>query len=186
MLLFVSVIVGLLVGALLKGDLIRLCALRWLWLPIITLAASTAIRMIPDMTFWLKAAVITFSYLCIFIFVIANRKYIVPSFLLGLGSLSNFLVIAVNNFRMPVSVNALSVYSNISAQAVSTQRADYFIASKGAELLFLGDMIYIPIPVLKGFLSVGDILISVGMFLLILFVMADKSIKTSAKTQAES
>ena len=186
MLLFVSVVAGLIVGVSLKGNVIRLCALRWLWLPIITLAASTAVRIMPDMTFWLKAVVITFSYLCILTFIIANRKYLAPSILLGLGSLSNFLVIAVNGFRMPISVKAFSVYSNITAQALTAQRADYFIASNGAGLILLGDMIYIPIPVLKGFLSVGDILISIGMFLLIILVMMDKSINTREKTQTES
>ena len=186
MLLFVSVIAGLIVGVSKKGSFMRLCALRALWLPIITLAAGSAIRLLPDLQFWIKAAVLIFSYVCIFLFIIANRKYIAPSIFLALGSLSNFLVIAVNNFRMPVSARALSVYSDMTAQAVTTQRSDYFIASKGAGLLFLGDVIYIPIPILKGFLSIGDILISIGMFLLILLVMTDKSIKTSEEAKAES
>ena len=186
MLLFVSIIVGLIVGVSIKGSFIRLCALRALWLPIITLAASSVIRYFPDMSFWIKAAVLTFSYACIIMFVFANRRYITPSIFLALGSVSNFLVIAMNSFRMPVSAKALAVYSDMTAQAVIAQRSDYFIASNGAGLLFLGDVIYIPIPILKGFLSIGDILISIGMFLLILFVMKDNTIKTSEKAHEES
>jgi hypothetical protein len=185
MLLFISVVAGLVVGVSLKGKLIRLAALRCLWIPIITLASGTAVRIIPDISFWLKAGVITFSYICIFVFIIANRKYVAPSITLSLGSLSNFIVIAVNGFRMPVSVRALSLYSHITAKAVATQRADYFVATDGAELIFLGDMVHIPIPVLEGFISVGDILISIGMFLLIIFAMTDKSIIISEAKQTE-
>lgn len=186
MLLFVGVVAGIVVGLLLKGNIIRLCALHMLWLPIITLAAGFAVRSMPEMTFWLKAVVITFSYLCIFAFIIANRKYIAASVFLCLGSLSNFIVIVANGFRMPISAKALLVYSGMTAQAVEASRADYFVATDGARLINLGDMIYFPIPVLKGFLSVGDILLSVGMFLLIIFVMTDKSINTSIKTSKES
>lgn len=187
MLLFVSVAAGLVVGVSLKGNVIRLCALRMLWLPIITVAAGSVVRLMPDMSFWIKAAAITFSYICIFVFLILNRKYLISAILLGLGSLSNFLVIVFNGFRMPVSDKVLSVYSGITAQAVTAKRADYFVASDGARLIFLGDMIYIPIPILKGFLSAGDIFISIGMFLLIIFVMIDKSISTSfKKSEAEN
>lgn len=94
-----------------------------------------------------------------------------PAILLGLGTLCNYLVIAANSFRMPISVKALSVYSTMTPEAVIAQRADYFVATDGANFLFLGDIIYMPINVLGGFMSVGDILLAAGMFLLIVQVM---------------
>ena len=102
-----------------------------------------------------------------------------PAVFLGLGTLSNYVVIAFNSFRMPISPTALSIYSTMTPEAVISQRADYFVATNGANLMFLGDIIYIPnklfglIPtkIFEGYMSIGDILLSIGMFLLIVQVM---------------
>lgn len=176
MLLFTSVILGLVVGVIRKGDVFRLTSLRGLWLVILSLAATLLIRYYPAIPYIFKAAATTLSYLCVIVFVIANRKHIVPSAFLGLGTLSNYLVIAFNSFRMPISAKALLIYPTMTVEAVLSQRANYFVATDGAKLMFLGDVIYIPIKIFEGFISVGDVFIAIGMFLLIVRVMGKNCI----------
>jgi len=183
MLLLICVLLGLPAAVCFGGKLLRLCALRGLWLPIAALAAMPLMKYYPEISFALKALVTTLCYSCMLVFVLLNRKYLVPAILLGSGGILNYLVIAVNGFRMPISPKALEVYQNITPEAVLRQRPDYFIATGGARLMSLGDVIYMPIPVLKGFLSVGDILLSAGMFLLIVLVSRDKSIALKSKTE---
>lgn len=186
MLLFTSIFLGLIVGAIRKGSLFRLNSLCGIWLILFPLAASLLIKYYPAIPYIFKAAVTTLSYLGVIVFVIVNRKYTVSSIFLGLGTLSNYIVIAANAFRMPVSAKALSVYPNMTAEAVISQCADYYIATDGAHLLFLGDVIYVPLKFFEGFLSIGDILIAIGMFLLIVRVMGKNSVnhkKTFAAKQ---
>jgi len=171
MLLFLSVILGLAVGFIRKGDIFRLTNLRGLWLVIFSMAAILLIKYYPAIPYAYKVVATTLSYLCVIIFAILNRKHIVPSAFLGLGTLSNYLVIACNSFRMPISAKALLIYPTMTAEAVLSQRANYFVAIDGARLMFLGDVIYIPIKIFEGFLSVGDVFIAIGMFLLIVQVM---------------
>lgn len=184
MLLFTSIILGLIVGLIRKGDVFRLNCLRFLWLVILPLAATLLIKCYPDIPYLLKAAVTTFSYLCVIVFVIANRKYKVPAVLLGLGTLCNYLVIAINSFRMPISARALLIYPTMTAEAVFSQRADYFVATDGAKLMFLGDVFYMPIKFLEGFFSVGDVILAIGMFFLIVQVMGKNKVERK-KTQED-
>ena len=74
---------------------------------------------------------------------------------------------------MPVSTKALTVF-NITAQSVYSKRPDYFVAENGANLMFMGDIIYFPVPRFNGFISIGDILLAIGMFLLVFVVMTKK------------
>lgn len=172
MLLLLSVILGLVAGWLKKGRFINLTSLRLLWLPVLSFAITPIVSYFPDIPSFPKAALIVFSYSCIFVFIYANRRFKLGSGFLGLGSLCNFVVIASNGFRMPVSESALTYYSGMTAEAVLERNADYFIAVGGnAKLLILGDVICIPLPVIGGFISMGDIILSIGMFLLIFFSM---------------
>lgn len=177
MLLLISIALGFLAAVLCKGKPIRLCALHGLWLPIAALATMPFMKYFPGTAYWLKAAMTTISYLLLGAFVILNRKYTVPAIFLGLGGISNYLVIAFNNFRMPISVKALTVFQNITAEAVMHQRPNYFIANDGAKFLKLGDVIVLP--GVLGFISIGDILLCVGIFLMILLVSRDEYIAIS-------
>jgi len=176
MLLFSSIILGLIVGLIRKGNIFRLNNLRLLWLVIMPLFASLVIKYYPVLPYILKAALTTLTYSCVIAFVIANRENVVPSVFLGLGTLSNYVVIAANSFRMPITAKALLIYPTMTAEAVLSQRANYFVATDGAKLMSLGDIIYIPIKIIEGFISVGDILLAIGMFLLIVRVMGKNTL----------
>lgn len=175
MFLIISLILGLIVSVLSKGNFFRLSTLRGLWLAVIPLALNPIMKLYPEIAILPKAVITTISYLFIVLFIIANRRYVASAVFLGLGTISNYIVIAANSFRMPVSVKALEVYSGMTAQSVLEKRPDYFIAENGARFLFMGDVMYIPIPMVGGFMSIGDILLAIGVFLLIVAVTTDKN-----------
>lgn len=176
MLLFLSIIIGLLVGIVRKGNVFQLGNLKLVWIAILPLVAVVLYKYYPSIPFWAKALITSSSYLCVMVFVVANRKYSFAAVFMGLGTLCNYLVIATNSFRMPITMKALSVYATMTPEAVIAQRADYFVATDGANLMFLGDVMYMPIKYLEGFFSVGDVILAIGMFLLIVQVMGKNTI----------
>ncbi|MGI5978740.1 MAG: DUF5317 family protein [Oscillospiraceae bacterium] len=171
MLLLTGLIVGLAVGALRGGDLFRLGTLRGLWFAIASLVLDPLLHALPDMALWPKGILTTACYFCILMFIYTNRQYTAAAVFLGGGTLCNYAVRAANAFRMPVSAKALEVYEGLTAQEVLTKRADYFIADEHARLLPLGDVLYLPVPGLGGFASVGDILLALGVCLLVIAAM---------------
>jgi len=172
MLLLMFVILGIVAGVLAKGKFSGLIELRGLWFPIIAFAASSVPGYAPGISLLPKAAIISLSYFCSLAFVVLNRHYFAAAVLSGLGIISNYIVIAANGFRMPISEYALVYYPDMTAKAVLESRADYFVAVNGeAELLILGDVICVPVPYLGGFISVGDVFLAVGVFILIISAM---------------
>lgn len=173
MLLFICVILGVAAGLLNKGKFSGIVELKGLYMPIAALVASSIPAYYSGIAYAPKAVLITFSYFCVLAFALLNRRYFLASVLSGLGALSNFLVIASNSFRMPISEYALVYYPDITAEKVVASHSDYFIAVNGdANMLILGDVICVPIPYFGGFISVGDVFLAVGMFVLIFAAMA--------------
>lgn len=114
---------------------------------------------------------ICLEYALLFAFCLSNLKRRSMAWILA-GVALNFLVIAHNGFRMPVSEMALTLpaLSGIVARIQSGELAEYVIAGVSAPLFFLGDIIYLPfLP--GGLASVGDFLLGIGVFRLILEVM---------------
>lgn len=171
MLLMIGLILGLAIGALRKGSFFRLGELRGLWFALASLVLDPVLHAIPNIPFWPKAILTTGCYLCILFFIAANRRYKISAAFLAGGTLFNYAVRAANSFRMPVSAKALAVYKGISAQAVLQKRADYFIADGNAKLLPLGDVIYLPVPGMESFISIGDVFLAAGVCLLVIGIM---------------
>lgn len=100
-----------------------------------------------------------------------------------LGSIFNFLPLIMNNGRMPVSLNALK-YSNLYTQIALLEEGriiTHSLASKTTKLILLGDIIPIPKPYFfPKIISIGDILIALGLFILIQSYM-----KNRCRTQKE-
>ena len=104
--------------------------------------------------------------------------------LLGTGTVLTYAVRAANAFRMPVSAKALEVYAGISAQEVLARRADYCIADGSTRLYRLGDILYLPVPGIGGFASVGDIFIAAGICFLVIAVMGKKEPEPTVPEEA--
>jgi len=85
-----------------------------------------------------------------------------------LGSISNFLPILLNGGKMPVSINALrlaNLYTKISLLDEG-RILTHTLMDKSTKLVLLCDIIPLPGP-LSNVISLGDILISAGIFYLI-------------------
>lgn len=85
---------------------------------------------------------------------------------IGLGTILNFLVIVANGGQMPVWSKVLT--QNMIDYLMAGKSTTHALLTGSTKLSFLGDIIYIPPPYpLAQLVSVGDIFISIGVFLLI-------------------
>ena len=124
------------------------------------LAAEFLVPSLADSTTGL--AILAVSYLVLVTFVIFNLR-LPGAYLMGAGMLLNILVIGLNG-GMPVSLEAV--------EAAGFDATDYLETAFKHELMgpetkleFLGDII--PIPLIRTAVSIGDILLGVGIFLLV-------------------
>lgn len=168
-----AILCALLFGWAMGGRLSRYegAGLRALPLPVLALLGqSAAFRLdLPAPAGLLLVG----SYLVLFAFLWLNRHLPLPSLLLGVGSLLNLIVIAANGMHMPVSQSALTHLSaQGAADLLSGKIPMYCAASDSTRLLFLGDVIWFPVPFFQGFASIGDVFLAAGVFCLLLAVMA--------------
>jgi len=114
------------------------------------------------------------QYLLLFIFLWFNRQ-LPYTWLTGLGSLLNFLVIMANKGSMPLSEAAMTmnVNSRNLEHLASGRMLTYHIVNENTLLTFLGDVIYLPAP-FKAFLSIGDFVLFAGILLVIQSIIAGR------------
>ncbi len=125
---------------------------------------------------WLAAAsgyVFMFIYVAGMIFLWMNRDQKGFGSILA-GVFLNFLVMAVNGGRMPVSMGAASVldpvYMDMLVDATATTK--HYLMDASTRLPFLGDIIPLSPPYPRTqVISIGDIIMNVGIFLYILNLM---------------
>ncbi len=169
--LILSVLCSIAVGWLSGGRLSRYedAGLTWLGLPVAGLLMQEVL--LPRLT-GLHALLVPLSYALLFLFLWRNRHLVKTALLCGLGWGCNALVICANGFRMPVSAGAAA---HLSPQGLAALTAGeipmYALAGPETRLLFLGDVLYCPLPLLGGFASVGDLLLAAGLFFCLLRVM---------------
>ena len=93
------------------------------------------------------------------------------------GAVLNFLPLSLNSGRMPVGIKALKT-SKLFNQLTLLQDGriiTHSLANKATKLTFLGDIIPIPKPYpFPKVISIGDVLISLGLLILILSYMKKK------------
>lgn len=178
-----GILVGLILNALRgeKTTLSGIAQMRGLWLPILGALLDGLFSYAPSVAIRAPVLLTVASYSCVFIFLLLNRRYLFASVLMAAGSLSNFCVIAANRFRMPISPAALVMYPGMTPEAVYAKRANYFIATNGAKLYPLGDIIPVPLYGWGGFVSVGDLVLGVGLTLFIVCFLIQKRPAYKAK-----
>ncbi len=87
------------------------------------------------------------------------------------GAILNFLPLSLNSGRMPVGIKALKTSKLLNQlRLLQDERIiTHGLANKGTKLTFLGDIIPIPRPYpFPKVISIGDILISLGLLVLII------------------
>ena len=165
-----AVLVGYITGGRLSNYLIS--PLKAAFLPCLAFSIEASFGFIGELTglpseIWLIYAVIT-EYSLLALFIWFNRKQRGVK-LLGLATLANFAAMSVNGFRMPVSplIYNYPTMSGFVDRIRTGSLPEYVLVNWDSPLWFLGDTI----PLFDGLASIGDILMAIALFLLILSVM---------------
>ena len=112
------------------------------------------------------------SYGLIFLFLWQNRHLKKTCLLVGAGGACNLAGIAANGWRMPVASWAAALLSEQGAAALLAGEIPmYRAADASTRLLFLGDILYCPLPLFGGLASLGDILLAAGVFFCLMACM---------------
>lgn len=169
--LILAVLCAIALGYLTGGRLSRYegADLTWLGLPVAALLIQEVL--LPRLTPF-HSLLVPLSYALLLLFLWKNRHLRKTALLCGLGWGCNTLVICANGFRMPVAAWAVSHLSPEGASSLAAGEIPmYTLADEHTRLLFLGDVLYCPLPLLSGFASVGDLLLAAGVFFCLLRVM---------------
>lgn len=160
MVLFLSMAIAVLRGGRLSnlGDI----HLRLWWLLPLGFALQFAARYVPDDRSGLGVALILVSYAPLVILVLLNRDR--PGlWLAGIGVLMNFTVILING-GMPVLSEAAEVASGFApGDPIIAESYKHVVLNRDSILPFLADVIPIRIAKYGQVLSLGDILLAVGL-----------------------
>ena len=119
---------------------------------------------------------LTLSYGMLLYAVYLNREH-KGAILFGAGTLANYLVIAVNGWRMPISREGLLATGQEGMIEYLKGPADYVhgLLTEDTKLAVLADIFYLPEPFPRPTVfSIGDVFIISGVFLLIFTMMAAK------------
>jgi hypothetical protein len=173
LLAFVLLLAGVVVGVLRGGSLENINRVRFRlpWLVFIGLAlqmgAEAAASRFPGIQRGVAGPlVLAISYGFVGTFVVLNVRF-PGALLIGLGLVLNLSVILANG-GMPVSLWAMKVSGSHAATHLQNS-VKHQVMGRGSRLGFLGDII--PVPPL-GIVSVGDVVLGAGVFVLVTRLMA--------------
>lgn len=178
------VLLAVIVGFILKGNIKNLkdADLIHIELIFIGFAVETAVVLLirngimlgGTLTYLLHLSM----YILLFIFVYLNRKYY-EILVMGAGFLLNALAIFTNGGVMPVSAGAMESAGMGNMVGIISSQGLYKLVDDKTFLSFLCDVIPRPYP--RPFvISIGDIVIAAGVFLLVLKLMKCSIVKGMA------
>jgi hypothetical protein len=181
LMVFDGIIFSLLVGFFRKGNLIGFAQLKlkWGWVfPILLVVQLVVFTFQNDYDFLALASNYIFIavYVIGLLFLFLNRDH--PGFtIILIGVFLNFIVMAANGGRMPVSLNAASIlepgYLDILKEQLYAKHA---VLTEATRLGFLGDIIPITDPYPRTqIISIGDIIMNIGVFIFIQHLMLKHS-----------
>ncbi len=187
--MFLSVIaLALIAGALAGGGLPRLgdLRLRWIWILglalLLRFGAGLARQVAPGVDLPLGAAFIA-AYGLLFIWLWGNWR--VPGLqVAAVGIGLNTLAVALNGGQMPIWSAAFTA-AGFAPNALANDPF-HFVLNAGSVAEFVksggifGDVLPIPIPVIRDVVSIGDALLAVGIFWAIVYSMTRSEAPTRA------
>ncbi|HHV38896.1 MAG TPA: DUF5317 domain-containing protein [Tepidimicrobium sp.] len=177
-----AILISIIVGMIRRGKLRRLRALthRSMWILILGIAIQYILFFLSgleDMD--MVNLVVTYSreiqilsYFLILIGIVANMRYRASKFLLA-GYGMNFLAIWANQWKIPILSEAIPLIDGSGLKdMVESGITLYTSISQGTRFPILGNIIVFadPYPLAK-IISVGDLIIGLGIFLLIQQIM---------------
>ena len=174
-----SILLALIVGAILGGGLPRLAGLRLRWT--IVLVVALALRVAAGLSRELGIAtdiplgwVFIAAYGLIFVWLWQNWR--VPGLqVAAVGIGANMLAILLNGGQMPIWAAAYSAAGFSPAMIandpfhflLTSETIAEFVASGG----LFGDVIPLPVPVIRDVVSIGDVILAIGIFWAIVYSM---------------
>jgi len=171
--LYEAILVAIVVGLVAKGRISNLAHMKLfkIWLVFLSFfiqlgmeyLGSRGVEAVFDYGFYLYG----FSYVLLFVFLWINR-HLPGNILLALGFFLNFLVIMINGGAMPVNLEGLD--PSYITMLQNNELPTYKILDSSSKLSWLSDVFIIPWPKGKAF-SIGDIVISIGIFWLVFKTM---------------
>jgi MFS family permease len=174
-----TILLALIVGALLGGRFPRLADLRLRWSILLVVAlglriAATLSRELNVPTFFQLGWLYLAAYGLILVWLWFNWR--VPGLqVAAVGVVANLFAVVANGGQMPIWAAAFSAAGFTEAQIANDPfhvllRADTvasFVASGG----LLGDVVPIAVPIIRDVVSLGDILLALGIFWAIVYSM---------------
>jgi hypothetical protein len=190
MLLLLSIAMALVWGLVRGGQFaqFKTLNLQSVWLVLSAFMAQLVLIYTPvvrEASNELRLLVLAGSYLLLALFVWRNHR-LPGMWLVAAGLGANALVILANGGYMPVTYAALVEAGKAHLVSTSTPGAlvfgskDMLLPLAGTRFWFLSDILVVPPPFpLSGVMSVGDVLLAVGMFWLITRTLDEPAPMTS-------
>lgn len=182
--LFIGIVIGIIVGLCLKGKITNLAELKLQGFSLVlaSLAVQLLILATPLSTLpWMVEngnLVYMITMAVLLLGLLYNRHYGWSFWLIIVGTACNIIVIAQNQGAIPVDLDKLSLATGESVASIAQKFAAHTELSyrtplaPASQLGWMGDVIYIPIPLLNSNVySIGDFIISVGLAAFIVKVM---------------
>ncbi len=180
-----AIIIGIIIGTLRKGKLSRLEYLKINLSPLIILSLISYVSIIVmnlgsldfNSSLYNVFLILTYALIIIVLTFNLDKKFM---FLPLIGAMMNFICMCVNSFKIPVKSDIiLSLYGEETSNLLLANKIKFFIPAEGANLNALGKLFSISDYYLYDvILSIGDIIIFVGIILIIQELMTDKYLKT--------
>ena len=181
---FEALILGIVIGYIRRGKLSRLSYVNFSFRFLIYISALLYLGIIVinlglyDYESFLYSTFLIGSIVLTGLFLIANIsiKYM---FIPLIGLALNLLSFLANNYKFPLSPDAAAkIYGAEAAELLNAGKLLFYTSSETATLSFLGNII----PIGNWFVvSIGDIIASLGVVLIVQCIMADKFIQTRSK-----
>lgn len=174
--ILLSLIIGFIRGGNLKG--IAELSIKWGWIFPVLLLLQFAIYYFQNKVAWV-GQLSPFVFIAVYIVGMALlwvNKHHPGLTLILIGVFLNFVVMAANGGRMPVSVEAASVLDPYYVQALQSDLyGKHQMLTESTRFAFLGDIIPITKPYPRDqVISIGDVVMNVGIFIFIQHLMVGK------------
>ncbi len=175
--MFLEVIaLAVIIGLVLRGRFMNLGRLNIKYIYVILFAylLQAAIDFwAPRHAFWGYPYIHVFSYFLLFFALVRNRSIPGMYFILA-GTIMNFLVIVLNG-GMPVKGDVLP--RQLAAAFATGHGGTHVLLTAGTRLSFLADIIYVVLPYQHQLLSIGDVIINVGVLVLVIKGMRGRALQ---------
>lgn len=186
-----AILVGLVLGAVAGGQLPRLADLRlsWIWL----LGAALAVRLLAGLSistdvgapdfFEAWGLPVTYGLIVVWLY----RNWSVPGLqVAAIGVTLNTIAVLLHGGKMPVFEGSLIAAGLTAADLVGDPFHVILTATSTAEFVrqggMFGDVVPIPIPVLRDVISVGDVLLWLGIVWAIAAAMTRRAAPSRVST----